>query len=130
NILNLETGDYLYAGDDLLSYLSRKLPVLVRPVAVYLVTHPELLRKFLEHNIASAHIDGLVQDRVHELDDGLLILTAAPTPLLKLVALMSSKRCGPAAERINAHLPLNDTVVVNGPAFRSGNEPPQSFLIC
>src|SRR6516165_1447999 len=63
NILNLEAGDYLNPGDDLLSYLSRKLPVLVGPIAVHFITHAELLRKFLEHDIASAHIDGLIQDR-------------------------------------------------------------------
>ena len=75
--------------------------VLVRPIAVHLVTHPELLRKFLEHDIASAHIDGLVQDRVHELDDGLLILTAVPTRLLKLVCLNDFQRFGAGSKSIH-----------------------------
>ena len=130
NILDLKTRDYLDAGYDLFRNVAWKVPVLVEPVAIQFVANSQPMRVLLKHDVARAHVDGFIQDRMNKLDHCLLIFTAASARLVKLVGLYHLKIMSAPPGTLDREHRLHNPTRVDCSAFRRCDEALKRNFIC
>src|SRR5215510_13387287 len=84
----------------------------------------------LEHDITRAHVHGLIQDRMNELDHCLFVLVAPAAWLLKLIGLYNLEIFWTPSGAFDRKHGLDDSTRIDRSAFGCCNEAFKRAFIC